>query len=410
MGLLVERDAFRVTQFAAARLKEKSGANIERLTKEASATLGLEDTAAIREALLANWDKINSDAGLGAAKKFSPGARIAGFEQIDVSDSALGTRLPGKKTPNAVLSTKQQKAAGTEKARDHEVGKDLFAVHGPEYWDIPPDANFRDSTLFRKLTEPLVRWQWVLEDGLGKGRGISGQEIEELTKPGPNGEPPALRPGDCLINGGGGDPSHVALYAGPDKHGHPMIIHAMATNNEGRSAMERLGDAVKFPFQKLAGAIGIDTNQKTGVLYERVGDFFNRYHRDTVVVARLPGLNQEQIAKGLERATELVGKPYDYKLQAGTDAIYCTEVYLEFMKAAVGDEREKLPYMGTSCHSGGSPLGTIGLKDQFICEPSHVMVSPHMEIGVMLGCGKDAIEDMKRTHVLGPNAQRERQV
>ena len=54
--------------------------------------------------------------------------------------------------------------------------------------------------------------------------------------------------------------------------------------------------------------------------------------------------------------------------------------------------------------------GAPHLKDQLICEPSHVMVSPHMEIGVMLGGGKDALEDMKRTHVLGPNAQKERKV
>lgn len=406
MALNLDRDAARVSSFAAARLKEKSGLNIERLTSEASKVLGIEDLAAIREALLANWDQINVEAGLGAMKRISAGALSAAFQQLDVGSSALGTRLPGKKTPQAVLSSKQLKAAGTEDARDHEVGKHYFAVHGPEFWDIPPDARLRDSALFRKITEPLVRWQWVLDDGAAKQRGISGAEIEALTKPGPDGGPPALRPGDCLVNGGGGDPSHVAVYVGPDKDGHPMIVHAMATNNEGRSGMERLGDALKLPFQMAGEALGFDTGQKTGVLYERVGDFFNRYHRDTVVVARLPGLKEDQLEKGIARAMELVGKPYDYKLQAGTNAIYCTEVYLEFLKAALGDQKDKLPYMGTSCHSGGSPLGTVGIKDQFICEPSHVLVSPHIEIGAMLGAGADAYEDMKRTHVLGPNAQR----
>jgi hypothetical protein len=186
-----------------------------------------------------------------------------------------------------------------------------------------------------------------------------------------------------------------------------MIIHAMATNHEGRSALERARDALKLPFLKIGEAIGIDTAEETGVLYERLSDFFNRYHRDTVVVVRMPGLDSAQIVRGLERAKELIGEEYDYKLGVGTAAIYCTEVYLEFLKAALGGDRVKLPYVGTSWHSHGTPLGTIGVKHQFIAEPCHVMVSPHLEIGVMLGGGADAYKRMKRTHLLGPNAKRE---
>ena len=407
MEIAQGRDTERLVGFAAARLKEKSGINIDRLARAASEALDIEDPAWAREVIIANWDRINVDAGLGVAKRVSPGARRPGFEEIDISPAGLGLQSPEARIASAMLTAIQQKAAGTQDARTYEMGDDLFAVHGPEYWDIPPDALIRDSAIFRMITEPLVRWQWVLDDGLTKLRGISGAEIEALTRPGEHGEPPALRPGDCLINGGGGDPSHAALYAGPDEHGHPMIIHAMATNNEGRSALERAGDALKLPFRKIGEAIGIDTGEKTGVMYEPVSDFFNRYHRDTVIVARMPGLNSAEIERGLGRGRELIGKDYDYKLAAGTDAIYCTEVYLEFLKAALGADRGKLPYIGTSCYNASTPLGTIGVKDQFIAEPCHLMVSPHMEIGVMLGGGADAYKRMVRTHLLGPNAKRE---
>ena len=406
MNITLDGDVARVASCAAARLKAKSGININRLVAELCDELQTEDTASIRAALIASWDQINIDAGLGAARRFSPGIRITGFELIDLGPAGVDMQLPGTPCASAVLTAAQQQVAGTEAARDQEIGNELFAVHGPEYWDIPPDARIRDAAVFRMFTEPLVRWQWVLDDGLAKLRGISGAEIEALPRPGENRELPALRPGDCLVNGGGGDPSHVALYAGPDEDGHPMIIHAMATINEGRSAMERVGDAIKLPFQKIGAAIGFDTGEKTGVLHERLGDFFDRYHRDTVIVVRLPGLDSAQIERGLARAKELIGTDYDYKLQAGTDAIYCTEVYLEFLRAAVGNDRSRLPYIGTSCHSHSSPLGTIGVKEQFIAEPSHVMVSPHMEIGVMLGGGAGAYRRMKRTHLLGPNAKR----
>jgi hypothetical protein len=87
------------------------------------------------------------------------------------------------------------------------------------------------------------------------------------------------------------------------------------------------------------------------------------------------------------RARERAGRGgYDYKLAAGTDA---------------------LPYVGTSYYSYSTPLGTIGVKDQFIAEPCHLMVSPHAEIGVILGGGAEAYSRMKRTHVLGPGAKRE---
>src|SRR5262245_57775724 len=74
MEIALSRDTERLVRFAAARLKEKSGINIDRLAREASEALDIEDTAWSREAIIANWDRINVDAGLGVARRVSPGA------------------------------------------------------------------------------------------------------------------------------------------------------------------------------------------------------------------------------------------------------------------------------------------------------------------------------------------------
>jgi hypothetical protein len=388
-------DAQRVTQFATHALHEKTGQNINKLTADAKHELGIHDVQGIHETLVAKWNEINDAAGLGGLKRFTAGPAIAGFQKIDVSSTGVATRFPKHQVPQAVLSTKELNAAGTPEARVYERNGEAIHVHGPEYWDFEADKGRHNAGIFRFATQGLLRFMWVLDDGSKKLRGISGAEIEALTGPGPNGEPPALRPGDCLINGGGGDPSHVALYAGIDENGRPMIIHSMATNNEGRSRLQRLNDILTLPV----------TESKTGVLYEPLAEFFDRYHRDTVIITRWPDLTPAQIEKGLARAHELIGEGYDYKLNPGTVGVYCTEVFLEFLRAALDNDRARLPYMGTSYYSHGTPLRTIGVETN-ICEPAHVAASPHMEIGAMLGNGAAAIESIRRTHVLGPNAAR----
>lgn len=369
---------------AAALLRAKSGRNPRRLADEVADEFDLDEDDALA-ALTAEWAALNEDAGLGPLVRVSFGPDLPGYQTTD-----LRPRLAELQArPRAVLSPRQLAAAGTQAAREHQIGKDLFAVHGPEFWDLPPHHELRNRRLFRLITAPLVRWDWVLDDGTRKLRGICGAEVEALTR----GDAPALRPGDALVNGGGGDPSHVCLYEGKDERGRPTILHAMATNKEGASARERRRDALRLPL----------TGSLTGVLRERLGDFFDRYHRDTVVVLRLPGLDDEQIERGLRRAGDFLGAPYDYKLSPGDDAIYCTELYLEYWKAALGGLR--LPYAGTSYHEGGTTHGVIGVK-AFICEPSHLLVSPHVELGAALGGGAAAVETMFSTHVLGPGAAR----
>jgi hypothetical protein len=387
-------DAHRVVRRAAGALKHKPGQPIERLTGDISSELAIDDVRAVRQTLIDHWEHINNDAGLGSLLRADLELPANAHAHVNRYSSAAGLQPPSGRSAAASLNREQLDAAGTTLAMEHDIGGEVFSVHGPEYWDIDPDSEFRNLGIFRRMTEPLVRWSWVKETDDQKLRGISGAEIEALTES-VAGEPARLRPGDCVINGGCGDPSHAALYAGKDEHGRPMILHSMATNNEGRTSLERLKDAVLLPF----------TESKTGVLFERLAEFFNRYHRDTVVIARFPNLSEQQIARGLARAKDLVGDPYDYKLAAGTDAVYCTEVYLEFVKAAVGGDRAKCPYMGTSFHRGGGLLGIVGVR-AFVCEPAHVVVSPHMEIGTTLGGGVNAVAELHRTHVLGPGAKR----
>jgi hypothetical protein len=391
---LSAHDANRVIRRAARALQERPGQHIDRLTGDISSELALDDRRAVRHTLIDNWEQINRDAGFGQLFRADLELPANAHEQLNACCAAVAVPLASGRAAAACLGREHMDAAGTTRAREHEMDDDVFSVHGPEYWDIDPDSDIRNLGLFRRMTEPLVRWSWVRESEDKKLRGISGAEIEALTET-MAGEPARLRPGDCLINGGCGDPSHIALYAGKDEQGRPMIIHSMATNNEGRTWFERLKDALMLPF----------TKSKTGVLFERLADFFCRYHRDTVAIARFPNLSQQQIAQGLAHARSLVGDAYDYKLAAGTDAIYCTEVYLEFLKAAVGGARAKYPYMGTSFHRGGGPLGIIGVR-AFVCEPAHVLVSPHMEIGTTLGGGAKAVQELHRTHVLGPGAKR----
>lgn len=88
-----------------------------------------------------------------------------------------------------------------------------------------------------------------------------------------------------------------------------------------------------------------------------------------------------------------------------SDAMYCTELYLEFGHAALDGRGELLRYASTSFHEGGSRHGLFGVR-AFICEPPHLLVSPHFTCVAAVGAGRSALENMLKTHVLGPGAQR----
>src|SRR5262249_25498986 len=139
-----------------------------------------------------------------------------------------------------------------------------------------------------EITRAYIDRAWSTGEKKEALRGIAGSEVEVLTKAGRDGEPAPLQPGDALLCGGGGDGglTHCILYAGPAPASHPdagqpMIIHALATLKEGESREEWIADKLRKIEHNLGYDVGISEQRfenQTGVLYERLGHFFNRYH------------------------------------------------------------------------------------------------------------------------------------
>jgi len=353
---------------------------VEALKRDGGAPISAE---AVREVIVDGWHQINA----AYAERAAAGSGGA--------DAARDPRL----APNVALLPEHLTAGvGTDQAtgcvdfQGHE-----YTIEGTEYWDLAPQ---KSTSPARRLTEGAIRSSWNRDHGEAKFPGISGAEIAALTKPGPHGEPPKVRPGDCIINGGGGDAGHVSVFIGNDDRGQPRIIHAMATEHEGRNRAEHLRDVLDF-------ARGKDF--KTGVLSEGLDTFFDRYHRDTVAVVRpKKPLTPEQIDTGLTHVRTLVGADYDYKMLPSDasrptkgDRYYCTEIYIEFLKAALDNDRQKLPHVGTTYYRQGTPLqmGIVGV-DAHIAEPQNLLASNDFDLVLTLGKGADAVTDIRATHVV----------
>ena len=131
--------------------------------------------------------------------------------------------------------------------------------------------------------------------------------------------------GDILLLGAGGNCSHVAVYVGDGR-----IVHSMATEKTGRGMWGSLNDMLARPWRWLLGK-----RDQTGVIGERVADFFDRFARDTWVGLRVTGVQPDGVVAGVAHVTGLIGKQYDYDFSAGDDEYYCTELVVEFVEAAL---------------------------------------------------------------------------
>lgn len=445
-------------------VKSTVGDNIERIAEKVADTVEGVSVAEAVKVIDRDWASIAAAAGKGELSMTKFAGSASDTRRVDLENTLIDLQMKGEKRVTELPDAKQR-AAGTIKARKVEEGDDTFVVHGPQYWELMQHTKPFERNWFWKgvdkalsyvpflegmrekvgydLTRLRIRREWGTGSKETANRGISGSEIEALTKPGPNGEPALMQPGDALLCGGGGDGglTHAILYAGlaPANHpdaGAPMIIHAMATLKEGAGKMEWIADQLKQVHHNLRSDVGLEDERfddKTGVLYERLGDFFNRYHRDAIMVVRDATLSPEQIEKGIAHAQALAGYdvatgkidrdkrvPYDYKLAPDdlvsmpgeNDALgrreylakYCTEVWLASNYVAHGQQREKLPYVGTCHYSKGSPGGTFGVHETFIAEPEDLAVSPDLQWVLVAGAGAHALAEALRTRLRAPIA------
>jgi hypothetical protein len=237
-----------------------------------------------------------------------------------------------------------------------------------------------------------------------------------LTKElGPDGRPKLL-PGDFIMNGGNGEAGHLTIYAGEDpKTGEPQIIHAMATAitqqsvtqfvaNVGEATVEDvvgLGEAVVNLVRKPKTSDGeLRAEEKMGVFREGLAEFFDRFHRDTVVVVRDPKLTDDMRRALLEAASRLVGKQYDYDFRRDNDAYYCTEVGIESLRGAYAESNLALPWVGTT------PVDTWPVHD-FVVKTENFMASPSFVVTHANGTGVKARQAVLDTYVSGaPNTER----
>ena len=454
-----------IVRAAAVILKETVGENIQRI---ATTVVERVDGVSVADAVRVidrHWSTVTADAGKGPLSVTMFSGSASANRLIDPNDTAAGDLVADAKTVREALSADEINAAGTLEARTHDKGDDAFVVQGPQYWELMRHTKpFEQSMIGRifdhaltflhldglreklayEITRTYIDRAWSTGEKKEALRGISGSEVEAFTRPGRNGEPAPLQPGDALLCGGGGDGglTHCILYAGPAPANHPdagqpMIIHALATLKEGESREEWIADKLRKIEHNLGYDVGVSDQRfdnRTGVLYERLGDFFNRYHRDSIMILRDPTITEPaQIAKGLDACLRMTGYdaatgtidaatrvPYDYKLapddlvtlpQPGEPygrrqylAKYCTEIYLAFNYEAHDRQRDQLPYVGTAHYNESSPLGTFGVHQTFIAEPEDLAVSPDFTRVLVAGGGGHALVEAERLRLQAPIA------
>lgn len=177
-----------------------------------------------------------------------------------------------------------------------------------------------------------------------------------------------LKPGDIILCGNHGGLSHAIMYEGDGK-----IVHAMATGSTARSTLQRLGDMGKE-------MVGIDTDKgKQGVIREGLGEFFDRFERDTYVIMRSPSMTPEKAQAAVAHAKSLVGKEYDYDFRPENGSYYCTEVVGEAYRKALGESSPSI---------GARPQHVPLLLDrEAVVDPLDMFASPDL---VVAGASKSA--------------------
>ncbi len=289
-------------------------------------------------------------------------------------------------TASAKAPAELRQVAGTDAARDVRVKG--FIVEGPNAFTpgLAEKATGNDT-----LTRAALSFTYQQPATLGLPK-LRGADVEALTRPGPNGEAPKLQPGDFIVTGRDGKGTHLAIYVGPDaRAGAPSIVHAMATQHENMNAAWNAFEV---------GRLLTTGHAKTGVLREGLAEYFDRAGQDSVYVVRDPKMTPAMRERGLERLQGLLGKPYDYNLTFGDDALYCSETAVEFLKAAYAGSGERLPWIGTA-RVDESRLGGWAAIKQWVARPENFGASPDLALTATLGKGDAAYKAVNEKYVSG---------
>lgn len=175
-----------------------------------------------------------------------------------------------------------------------------------------------------------------------------------------------LVPGDFVLLGNNGRLTHVAVYAGSGE-----IVHAMATEKTMRGWLGSLWDAI-------GRAFGGD-ERKVGVVREHLGEFLDRYERDTIVAVRAPGVGDDTQERALAKISALVGQPYDYGFRNDNDSWYCTELVQLYLDEAFGAGAARIPKRRVRV-----PL----LLDEDVIEPEAILQVPSLSVVLANGAAR----------------------
>ena len=137
----------------------------------------------------------------------------------------------------------------------------------------------------------------------------------------------------------------------------------MATEKTMRGWLGSLWDA-------FGRAFGGD-ERKVGVVRESLGEFLDRYERDTIVAVRVPDVPQETQANALAKISALVGQPYDYGFRNDNDSWYCTELVQLYLDEALGPGAAAIPKRRVHV-----PL----LLDEDVIEPDAILKVPSLSV------------------------------
>lgn len=240
-----------------------------------------------------------------------------------VAPEVPASKLPQSQTPTS--PAKLDPGAALKQASGADYSDSFQASSSPEETpSTEPINKYAQTTDANGLVKRIVKFilgiLWSIggksdaEDGLPR---LGSRDIQPILKD--------LKPGDIVLNGNNGGLSHAAMYVGDGQ-----IVHSMATNDTMRGTQGSILDSIKRMF-----GFGPE-NPKTGVFKEGLGEFFDRFERDTYVVVRRDDLSDEQVSKGVDKIHGLIGKGYDYDFSAGDDEYYCTEIVIEYLDAALG--------------------------------------------------------------------------
>ena len=167
-------------------------------------------------------------------------------------------QIPATNAPKEAQKTAINQQDTYEGPKTQEVSKPVV-----DKYNQTTDA----SSFTKRIMEFLIRlvWKSGSSDVFSNPNRLSTDSVKPVLN--------QLEPGDIILNGSGGGLTHAAVYAGDGE-----IIHSMATNTTGRGFLGAVWDTIKRAFG--------DKPENVGVIKEKLGDFFDRYPRDTMVVMR----------------------------------------------------------------------------------------------------------------------------